>query len=277
MAQDAEKMPHKEMPHKEMRPGGMKFTKLVAVVHGLGDNEISGTVVFEKVPEGVHVTAKVGGFEPNTKHGFHVHEFGDLGAADGTSAGGHFNPGGHDHALPDKSTRHSGDLGNLSADASGNASLELTVDNLRLDSGKMGILGRAVIIHAKADDGGQPTGNAGDRIAAGVIGISKDGVPEMKMKRGKKMDADKEKMEADEKTSANAAPKTPTVRSEKEMDEPKTVVEQAADNVEAAAETVVEGVEKQYENLKDAVDAEPSDSTGTTAEKMKQENRAKTQ
>ncbi len=268
MAQDAEKMPHKEMSHKEMRPGGMKFTKLVAVVHGLGDNEISGTVVFEKVPEGVHVTAKVGGFEPNTKHGFHVHEFGDLGAADGTSAGGHFNPGGHDHALPDKEMRHSGDLGNLSADESGNASLDITVDNLRLDSGKMGILGRAVIIHAKADDGGQPTGNAGDRIAAGVIGISKDGVPEMKLKRGKKM-------KEGEKTSDNAAPKKPTARKQKEMDEPKTVVEQAADNVEAAAEGVVEGVEKQYEKLKDAVDVEPSDSAGTTAEKMEQENRAK--
>lgn len=172
-AQDAKpEMKKESMPetHGEMA----KHTKLIALINPVGDSNVKGTVVFEKVADGVKVTAEVGGLEPNSKHGFHIHEFGDLGAADATSAGGHFNPEGHDHALPDKEPRHAGDLGNLEADAEGVAKFEITVGNITLGYGKHGILGRAVIIHEKMDDGGQPTGNAGDRIGAGVIGISKD-------------------------------------------------------------------------------------------------------
>lgn len=170
MAQDAP-MPEKKMHHEEMAHA---LGKLVAVIKPVGDSKVQGTVIFEKVADGVKVTAKIGGLTPDSMHGIHVHEFGDLGSADAMSAGGHFNPEGHDHALPTKDMRHGGDLGNLKADGEGNAMLELTVKNLTLDAGTHGILGRAVIIHAKEDDGGQPTGNAGDRIGAGVIGISKD-------------------------------------------------------------------------------------------------------
>ncbi len=175
-AQEEGKM---EMPMNdkaEMKGEDHSLSKLVAIISPVGGSNVKGSVVFEKVAEGVKVTADVGGFEPNTKHGFHVHEFGDLGSDDATSAGGHFNPDGHDHALPETEVRHGGDLGNLSADEDGHATLTLTVDNIELGAGTKGILGRAVIIHAKEDDGGQPTGNAGDRIAAGVIGISKDGM-----------------------------------------------------------------------------------------------------
>lgn len=160
------KMEHMHMPAEP--------TKLIAVIHGLGDSKVKGTVVFEKVEGGVKVTAEIGGLNPNQKHAIHVHEFGDLGSEDGTSAGGHFNPEGHDHAMPDKEMRHAGDLGNLDADANGVAKKTIVVDNITLGHGKDGILGRAVIVHAKEDDGGQPTGNAGARIGAGVIGISKD-------------------------------------------------------------------------------------------------------
>jgi len=155
-----------------------EMKKLVAIVRPVGSSNVRGSVVFEKVAEGIQVTAKIGGLTPNANHAIHIHEFGDLGSDDATSAGGHFNPEGHPHALPDDSNRHAGDLGNLQADGSGNATLSLVVKNITLDSGKSGILGRAVIVHAKADDGGQPTGNAGDRIGAGVIGISKDAKPE---------------------------------------------------------------------------------------------------
>ncbi len=173
LAQDEAKpdMKDKEMTHSDM---AMEMSKLVAVIRPVGDSKVQGTVVFERTADGVKVTAKIGGFEPGTKHGFHVHEFGDLASPDAKSAGGHFNPDGHDHALPDKEMRHGGDLGNLVAGDDGNATLEITVKNLKLDAGKHGILGRAVIIHDKEDDGGQPTGNAGDRIGAGVIGISMD-------------------------------------------------------------------------------------------------------
>ncbi|MFT5357871.1 MAG: Cu-Zn family superoxide dismutase, partial [Polyangiales bacterium] len=108
------------------------------------------------------------GFEPGTLHGFHVHETGDCSAPDGTSAGGHFNPDGHDHGLPEASARHAGDLGNVEADAEGNVNSESRFSDLHLD-GEQGIGGRAVILHANPDDGGQPTGNAGPRVACGVI------------------------------------------------------------------------------------------------------------
>ena len=149
-------------------------SKLVAIVRPVGDSKVMGSVTFEKTDEGVKVTASIGGLTPNAHHGFHIHQFGDLGSGDATSAGDHFNPGKHPHAMPDKEERHAGDLGNLVADGKGAATLTLTVDNITLDAGPNGILGRAVIVHAKADDGGQPTGNAGDRIGAGVIGLSKD-------------------------------------------------------------------------------------------------------
>ena len=149
-------------------------SKLVAVVRPVGDSKVMGSVTFEKTGHGVKVTASIGGLTPNARHGFHIHEFGDLGSDDATSAGDHFNPDNHPHAMPDKEERHAGDLGNLVADANGAANLTLTVDNITLDASSKGILGRSVIVHAKADDGGQPSGNAGDRIGAGVIGLSKD-------------------------------------------------------------------------------------------------------
>jgi Cu-Zn family superoxide dismutase len=151
-----------------------EMKKLVAIIRPMGNNNVRGSVLFDKVDDGILITAKIGGLTPNANHAIHIHEFGDLGSDDASSAGDHFNPGGHPHALPDDSERHAGDLGNLQADGDGNATLTLVVNNITLDAGKRGILGRAVIIHAKADDGGQPSGNAGGRIAAGVIGISKD-------------------------------------------------------------------------------------------------------
>jgi Cu-Zn family superoxide dismutase len=148
--------------------------RLIAVIRPVGDSRVEGTVIFTKVDEDIKIVAKIGGLTPNTKHAIHIHEFGDLGSDDATSAGDHFNPDKHPHALPDKEERHAGDLGNLEANADGNAVLDLTVTNITLDLGPRGILGRAVIVHAKPDDGGQPSGNAGHRIGAGVIGLSKD-------------------------------------------------------------------------------------------------------
>ena len=90
----------------------------------------------------------------------------------GASAGGHFNPEGHDHGLPATEKRHAGDFGNVTADAAGKAKFSLVVDNLTVSKWN-GVAGRSVIVHAKADDGGQPTGNAGGRVACGVIGVAK--------------------------------------------------------------------------------------------------------
>lgn len=130
---------------------------------------VNGTVSFTQEATGVRVVANFAGLTPGD-HGFHVHETGDCSAPDGSSAGGHFNPAAspHGHQTDAAAARHEGDLGNLTADASGNATLDLTDNVLALD-GPNSIVGKAVIVHEKPDDYSQPTGNAGGRIACGVI------------------------------------------------------------------------------------------------------------
>ena len=156
--------------HAEMMAG---LTGAVAVLVPTETNECRGVVRFFQHGKHVHITAKLEGLSPGAKHAMHIHEFGDLTSSDGKSAGGHYNPDGHPHALPGDPIRHAGDLGNVQADASGAAVYELTVENLTVAGLKNPIIGRGVIVHAKEDDGGQPTGNAGPRIAMGVIGIAK--------------------------------------------------------------------------------------------------------
>ncbi|RMF54480.1 MAG: superoxide dismutase family protein [Calditrichaeota bacterium] len=149
-----------------------QFTKAVAVLHATEGNEVKGVVTFTKTAEGVKIVADVMGLTPG-EHGFHIHEFGDCSSPDGKSAGGHFNPEGNPHAAPDAQTRHVGDLGNLTADENGNAHYERLDTHLSLN-GPNSIIGRGVIIHAKADDlTSQPTGAAGARVACGVIGVAK--------------------------------------------------------------------------------------------------------
>ena len=155
--------------------GGMKsgeaVEKAVAVLHPTKGSDVSGVVNFTRTSDGVRISAEVRGLVPG-KHGFHIHQLGDCSAPDGTSAGGHYDPDGHPHAGPDAAKRHMGDMGNLEADASGTARYERTDAYMKLGGGKS-VVGRAVIVHAEADDlSSQPTGNAGGRKACGVIGIA---------------------------------------------------------------------------------------------------------
>ncbi len=145
----------------------------VAVLHPTAGNKCSGKVVFTQEGEKVKVVADIEGLIAGQKHAFHIRQYGDCSAADGMSAGGHYNPENHPHGLPGSAQRHAGDLGNLEADSSGKAHLDITVDNISVAGTKNPIVGRGVIVHAKVDDGGQPVGNAGGRIACGVIGVAK--------------------------------------------------------------------------------------------------------
>jgi Cu-Zn family superoxide dismutase len=159
-------------PAMDSAPVIVDATELVAVLSPTEGNQTSGVVTFKPAGQGkVEVVATITGLTPNSKHAIHIHQYGDVTSKDGKSAGDHYNPLGHQHALPDKKTRHAGDFGNLEADASGNARLQLTVDNLSLAGRLSPIIGRAVVVHAKPDDGSQPSGNAGDRLAVGVIGV----------------------------------------------------------------------------------------------------------
>jgi superoxide dismutase, Cu-Zn family len=131
-----------------------------------------GEVTFTAEAGGVHVVGSFSGLVFG-EHGFHVHEKGDCSAPDGTSAGGHFNPASKPHAARDAAARHAGDLGNLKADPYGLARVDFVDTTLSL-SGADSIIGKAVIIHEKADDfTTQPTGNAGARQACGVIEAAK--------------------------------------------------------------------------------------------------------
>lgn len=138
------------------------------------NNQVAGTVSFVQRGNTVTVEARVTGLSPGL-HGFHIHEKGDCRAADASSAGGHFNPGGVPHAGPDSATRHAGDLGNITADANGTAVYKAQVTGISLGAGEDSIIGRAVIVHANADDlKTQPAGNAGPRLACGLISKSAD-------------------------------------------------------------------------------------------------------
>jgi Cu-Zn family superoxide dismutase len=133
---------------------------------------ISGVVTFTQKGGVIEVEGKITGLTPG-KHGFHVHEFGDLNSPDGMATGGHFNPDKAKHGGPHEAVRHVGDLGNIEADGEGKAVIKMT-DKLLALSGKHSIIGRALIVHAKEDDlTSQPSGDAGGRIAQGVIGIAK--------------------------------------------------------------------------------------------------------
>ncbi|MFI5183374.1 MAG: superoxide dismutase family protein, partial [Vicinamibacteria bacterium] len=147
-------------------------TRAVAVLHATQGNSVEGKATFSKAEGGVKVNVHVTGLTPG-KHGFHIHEFGDCSAADGASAGGQFNPSAEPHGAPGDAHRHTGDLGNIEANAEGVADVEYTDTRAAFD-GPSSILGHGVIVHAGADDlKTQPTGNAGGRLACGVIGAAK--------------------------------------------------------------------------------------------------------
>ena len=148
-------------------------SKAISVLHATTDNKVSGTVTFTSGADGVRVHAELAGLTPG-KHGFHVHEFGDCSAADASSAGAHFNPTNQPHAGPDTAARHEGDMGNIEADASGNAKIDYVDRQISLTDDAKSAIGRSVVVHAKPDDlKTQPSGDSGARIACGVIGWAK--------------------------------------------------------------------------------------------------------
>jgi Cu-Zn family superoxide dismutase len=148
-------------------------SKGISVLHPTAGNKVSGTVTFTPGADGVQVHAELMGLTPG-KHGFHVHEFGDCSAADASSAGAHFNPTNQPHAGPDAAARHEGDMGNVDADASGNAKLDYVDHQISLTNDQQSVIGRSVVVHAKADDlKSQPAGDSGARIACVVIGRAK--------------------------------------------------------------------------------------------------------
>jgi len=155
------------------QPGNAADIKTaVAVLEPTEGNQVRGTVTFTGADDGVRVVADITGLKPG-EHGFHIHEHGDCSAPDGSSAGGHFNPTGMPHGGPGAAEHHVGDLGNIKADDSGMAHLDRVYAFLDLN-GTNAIVGRGLVVHSDRDDlASQPTGNAGKRVACGVIEASR--------------------------------------------------------------------------------------------------------
>ncbi len=140
-------------------------TKTYSIIPKSG-TETSGIVTFTQ--KGNEVTMVVNAYKLSAgEHAIHIHEKADCSAADGTSTGGHWNPGKNDHGKWGIGHFHMGDIGNLVAQTNGTATLTFKTDKWCIgckDESK-NILGKGLIIHASQDDfKTQPTGNAGGRI-----------------------------------------------------------------------------------------------------------------
>jgi len=132
-------------------------------------SQVTGTATFTESDGKVIVVVNAKSLTPG-KHGVHVHEKGDCSASDASSAGGHFAPGGGQHAGPTDPKRHAGDLGNLEAGGDGAATLTIATDMLTVGAGDHSVVGRSLVIHGDPDDlTTQPSGNSGGRVACGVI------------------------------------------------------------------------------------------------------------
>ncbi|PLQ01511.1 superoxide dismutase family protein [Cupriavidus pauculus] len=146
-------------------------TRAAAPLASKSGTNTGGRVTFEQQQGGgVMVVVAVTGLPPGTTHGFHIHEKGDCSAPDGMSAGGHFNPGAKPHGQMSMPEHHAGDMNNLTADSAGNARAQFVMSDVTVGAGPNSVVGRSVIVHKDPDDyRTQPTGNAGGRIACGVI------------------------------------------------------------------------------------------------------------
>jgi Cu-Zn family superoxide dismutase len=145
--------------------------RAVAVLHPTMGSSVTGTITFVTREGYTEISGEIRGLTPGL-HGFHVHEYGDISSTDGSSAGAHFNPTNMPHGDHVAEKRHVGDLGNIRADAGGRATLQMR-DRLITLHGPHSIVGRALVVHAKADDlKSQPSGDAGGRVAYGVVGVA---------------------------------------------------------------------------------------------------------
>ncbi|MCR6495203.1 superoxide dismutase family protein [Thermomonas sp. S9] len=165
--------PPAPVPAPAVPPGSAR--EAVANLAAASGSLVSGRLVLVPMGDGVHLTGEIGGLQPGSQHGFHIHEKGDCSAADASSAGGHFNPGAQPHGRAGHGAHHAGDADNLVADANGVARVDVHVSGVSLGTGTANdITGRAIVVHAAPDDyRSQPAGNAGARIACGVIRVTR--------------------------------------------------------------------------------------------------------
>lgn len=143
----------------------------LVVMESRSGSSVTGSVQVSEVAGGLRLVGEIRGLKPGSEHGFHIHDKGDCSAADASSAGGHFNPGGTAHGRAGSGAHHAGDMPNLKADAAGVAKVDQTVAGVTLQAGAAtSAAGRSLVVHRDPDDyTTQPAGNSGPRVACGVI------------------------------------------------------------------------------------------------------------
>lgn len=158
-------------------PAGMATTSTVqsatVALASASGTLVSGKLTAMPMGDGVHFRGEVGGLTPNSTHAIHIHQKGDCSAADATSAGDHFNPTMKPHGKVDAPAHHLGDMNNIVANGDGVARVDVHARGVVLGGNAANdALARAVIVHASPDDySSQPSGNAGARVACGVIAV----------------------------------------------------------------------------------------------------------
>ena len=147
----------------------------VAVLESRSDSHVTGKATFREASGKVTLNLEIDGAEPGT-HAVHLHEKGDCSAPDGASAGGHWNPTHENHGKWGAPPFHRADIGNVEVGADGKGSLTMTTDLWSIGgTPETDVVGKAIIVHAKADDfTTQPTGNAGGRVACGVVAPARE-------------------------------------------------------------------------------------------------------
>lgn len=151
------------------KPADSKSLNLV--FESKSNSNVTGTATFVEKDGKVTFTAKISGLQPGI-HAIHIHEKSDCSAADGSSAGGHWNPTFKKHGKWGEAEHHRGDIGNFTADEKGNGTITLTTDEWSIggEDPTKDILGKGLIVHQGADDFvTQPSGNAGARVACSAI------------------------------------------------------------------------------------------------------------
>lgn len=140
-----------------------------ATLNPTSGSSAHGTVKLTQLSDGsVEVVVNLASVPPGV-HGFHIHDKGDCGD-NGNAAGGHYNPASVAHGSPAADPHHAGDWGNVTADGDGNVNTRFTTRSITVTDGPMTAVGHAIILHANPDDlTTQPTGNAGARIACGIV------------------------------------------------------------------------------------------------------------
>lgn len=144
--------------------------KAMGKIESRSGSTVTGEAWFNSADTGkVVLNVKIAGATPGD-HAVHLHEKGDCSAPDASSAGAHWNPTNMPHGAPDAAQHHAGDYGNIKVGADGTGSMNLSVSGITVDASNTGVIGRALIVHEKADDlKTQPTGNAGGRVGCAVI------------------------------------------------------------------------------------------------------------